>query len=396
MEDEIRNLWLYQAYDVFKQYDTGVKLDYIILLSILFVCIIVSGKCLKTATRKYWIISIPLIFLFSLVEGLRYLRGTDYLNYALLYKYYGDSASIEIVYIYMQKIFHAMGVAYWGIFVIYAFLWIITLLYFLRSYKEIIAFVLPIFIVFGLANFECFIRQNIALSIIFVFLHFLSKQKHRKALFCALIAFLIHSSSVVFIFYILLIWNFRFMVNPFIIALLYILAVFIIDAKIMGVVSKLILLSPTIDGTAMSSYIENADSWFGGDATKEKFARGMLTKIGAAVFDLTTVFITYEHIKVKSRENQRFIFFYNLFCVSLIFSQLFFTMEIPKRFFSAFYMFVSFLIAYIFRLKTSSKTVYFARCIIIIYIFVFFVKNILLFPSQLFVWDAHGIYNFHL
>lgn len=401
MEESIRNLWLYQTYDVFKQYRTGIKLDYIILMIALFLCIIITAGILSSKRNKhYWLSSIPVIVVFSLVEGLRYLRGTDYLNYALLYKYHGENASMEVIYTALQSFFYTINLPYWGIFIVYSFVWIVALLYLFKNNKKSILYGFPIFILLGLANFECFIRQNIAFAVIFVFLAFLLEHKYKKAFFCAIIPPFIHSSSIVFIFYILIIYLLsikkRKCIPASIIIGLYVISTFILDSKILSGISEVIKLIPTIDGTVISSYIENADHWFGADASEDQFARSFATKVGALFFDMLTVYWSYKKLKTEKYSNKNVVFIYNLFTVSLIFLQLFFIIQIPKRFFSSFYMFASFLIAFIMKSPKSSKKEILSRYIILMYVGIYFIKNILMASNQLFVWDAKGIYNFHL
>lgn len=401
MQEEIRNLWLYQTYDVFKQYDTGIKLDYIILLLTLALCTVLTGISLSSVKNKYyWLSSIPLIISFTLIEGLRYLRGTDYLNYALLYKYHGAGVSIEIIYNTLQSLFYFFKLPYWAIFIIYAFIWIIALLYLFKKNRKYILYGLPIFILLGLNNFECFIRQNIAFSAIFIFLISLSEHNYKKAFWSAIIAFFIHSSSIIFICYILIIYwiNYRKekCISPTLIIAVYFFFTFIFDSQILGGISEIIKLIPVIDGTVLGSYIEHADQWFGTDASKDIFVRSLPTKVGTFIFDALIIYWSHKKIKTEKYRNKNIVFLYNLFSISLIFLQLFFVYEIPRRFFGSFYMFASFLIAYILRSHKSSITEVLSRYIIFTYLIIYFLKNVLLAPNQLFIWDAKGIYNFYL
>ena len=69
---------------------TGVKIDYLLLQSVLIVMSIILGIKLisrtgKSGNRKYWFYSIAYILLFAIIEGLRYGRGIDYLHYEDLY-----------------------------------------------------------------------------------------------------------------------------------------------------------------------------------------------------------------------------------------------------------------------------------------------------------------------
>lgn len=179
--EEIKNLWIYQTYDVFKTYDTGVKLDYVILIFILFWIAIAVGKRLQDVRNKYWKTAFPFVLVFTFVEGLRYLRGVDYLNYALIFKYQGEPSSLtELIYLFVQQSFHALNVPYWFPFVFYSLAWCLGLLYLLKDYRQSIKYILPLFVLLSLGAFETFIRQSFAWGFVFMFMSELLKDNYKK------------------------------------------------------------------------------------------------------------------------------------------------------------------------------------------------------------------------
>jgi hypothetical protein len=398
MEEEgIRNLWISQ-YDVFKQYHTGIKLDYIIIYLLFAAIVIISSKALsKTkSTKEYWYRSLPIIFSFTIIEGIRYLRGTDYLNYALLYKYHGDYFQNEFIFISLQNFFYWLKLSYWQAFMVYSFIWISGLIYLLKEFRSYVNYILPSFLVLGLSGFECFIRQDVAWAVIFIFIYHLIRFNVIKATLFAIIPFFIHSSSVIFILILLLIYLQKKLISPYITIPMYLLAVYIITPDFIGKISQLISSLPIIKGSVVGFYISNADHWFSADASYEGYMRGFFTKTGSTIFDISTIILSYKYMKLTPKNNRTFTFIFNLTCFSAIFLQLFFTFEIPKRVFLTLYIFISFLVGYIMKQKLQYKYEIIIRNIIIIYIITYFIKNILFAPNQLFIWDAVNKYNLNL
>lgn len=399
MADEVKNLWIYQTYDVFKTYDTGIKIDYIILMIVLFACAIVTGKKLQfIKNKKYWNTVAPFIFVFTTIEGLRYLRGVDYLNYALLFKYQGETSATEIIYLFVQQLFHSLNVPFWFPFVFYSFVWIVGFLYLLKEYRSKASYILPIFILLSLGPFETFIRQSFAWGFIFIFLAELLKKNYKHAFIFCVCSILIHNNSLIFIFIILAVYLLKSPIPPKYTIIFYVFGIIAFDVSNLNYVSALLSKIPSLGDTVFTSYLATADSWFSADAVRDKFERSFITKVGVAFFDISIFYLGYKQIKqnMQLAMSTRILFFYNLFCLNTVLLQFVFTIEILKRVFSAYYGFSAFVLA-VFLLDRNIYVKYNLWCkFVMLFLIFFFVKQVLLVSNQLFVWDNYGIYNFNL
>ena len=397
--EEIKNLWIYQTYDVFKTYDTGVKLDYVILIFILFWIAIAVGKRLQDVRNKYWKTAFPFVLVFTFVEGLRYLRGVDYLNYALIFKYQGEPSSLtELIYLFVQQSFHALNVPYWFPFVFYSLAWCLGLLYLLKDYRQSIKYILPLFVLLSLGAFETFIRQSFAWGFVFMFMSELLKDNYKKALLFVICSVLIHNGAFVFILIILCVRLIKRPANPYLMILLYLFGMVAFNASNLSYLASLIAKIPYLGDTVFGSYIANADRWFSADAVRDKFARSLLTKVGTSFFDISIIILGYLKIKyMRDTELKRnSLFYYNLFCLTVALLQFVFTIEIPKRILTTFYGFAAFVLAWLFVDKTLINKYKSWYALLQLYLVVYFLKEILFASNQLFVWDNSGQYYFNL
>ena len=71
--------------------ETGIRIDYVLLLILLFLIFIIYSRLVVSKEEKsiyernYWLYAIIPIIAFSLIEGLRYARGVDYIGYVYTY-----------------------------------------------------------------------------------------------------------------------------------------------------------------------------------------------------------------------------------------------------------------------------------------------------------------------
>ena len=173
---------------------TGVKIDYLLLQSVLIVMSIILGIKLisrtgKSGNRKYWFYSIAYILLFAIIEGLRYGRGIDYLHYEDLYVNAFDESNMQdVVFTSLNRFLNILGVPVCGAFILYSALWCFSIFFFLRSFRNIIWLALPLFIIISLPNFECLIRQLFCFFFFPYFLFFLGGAKEVSFfLFCIIV-----------------------------------------------------------------------------------------------------------------------------------------------------------------------------------------------------------------
>lgn len=393
------NLWMYKAYDVFANYYTGLKIDYICIYIFLAIITLYYAKKLSTdQNNKWWKDATIYGLIFASIEGVRYLRGTDYLNYALYYKYEISGNPIEIIFNGLQVFFHQNHFPFWVTLILYSFCWITCLLILVKKEKQShIKYILPIALVFSFQGIECFIRQSFAFSFIFLFILYLLKKSYIKATLFALISLFTHNGSIIFILLISSIYTIKNKaINSKIYIIIYIISTFLLEAQFITIINKIIFILPFLDGTLIGGYLTNADRWFGDEAFKDEYSRGIISKLMVALFDISIMALTFLAIKRNKKPKTNIIFYYNLFCITNILFQLFYNYELLRRIFMTFYMFGAFLIAYIMQSPPKKKYELLARQYIIFFIIIYYIKITLLAGNQLFIWDAIGKYKFNL
>lgn len=395
--------WLTQQYgDMFAEYDTGVKSDYIILYLILCFCtIIFSRKLSRLKDEKSWFLCmLPYILIFSIIEGVRYLRGTDYLNYALRYLYDEEFRINEFIWCTFRELLHLLHCSYWTQYIVFAFCWITGMIYLIQKDKKYACYVMPIALVFALGSFENLIRQSFAFSFLFVAMSHLLDKKYKYAILFATIAIFIHNAALILVLIIGSIYLIRnYKIKAIVYVILYLIMIVLAQVHFLAFITQkaegiIHLLGNNISFIAF--YLTNFDQWLGSDAFMDKYSRGIITLIFSAIFDITVMALSYSHLKRNHFTDSKLLFFYHLFCISNLLLQLSTNYMIIRRIFTMFYMFIAYLIAYIMKNKPSSKIENIFRFYMLAYVAIFFIKNILLASNQLFLWNAHGKYNLHL
>lgn len=391
-------LWLYRTYDVFASYYTGIKIDYICIYTILAISTLYYSKQLSISqNQKWWRYAIIYSLIFAIIEGIRYLRGTDYLNYALYYKYEIQGYPTEFIYNILQFFFHQNGFPFWLVLTIYAFCWIICFLILIKQEKKHIKYILPFTIVFSLQGLECFVRQSFAFSFLFLFILYLLRKEYIKSILFALISLSIHNGSIIFILIITSIYIIKNkVINLKLYIIAYILSTFIIEAQFLILINKIALIFPFIDNSLIGGYLSNAEGWFGDEAFKDEYSRGIISKLMVALFDIPIMALTFKAIKRNKKDKTNIVFYYNLFCITNILLQLFYNYELLKRTFMTFYMFGGFLFAFIMQFPPRKKYELLTRQYFIFFIIIYYIKTTLLAGNQMFIWDAIGKYNFNL
>ena len=112
---------MYEWYD-FSLKETGVRFDYVLLFLIMFFIFIVSSrhiaKSIHNKSAEYWKMAVIPIIIFSLIEGMRYARGVDYIVYLYKYIYALDSFfEDEPLFMFFNGVLKQLGLPYWGAFI---------------------------------------------------------------------------------------------------------------------------------------------------------------------------------------------------------------------------------------------------------------------------------------
>lgn len=161
--------------------------------------IIINGRrIIKSSSGGFYLIFTMLLF--SLMMGLRYDVGADYLAYQEGYIYNYDVGKGEVLFNWIRELFNKLVLHY---SVYFSFLAFLNISFFLFAFKRD-AFILPLLIFFLLTNGDWLfwmngIRQALAMCIWIYALHFIDKKKIWRYLFWCIIAIGFHASAIILI-----------------------------------------------------------------------------------------------------------------------------------------------------------------------------------------------------
>lgn len=156
----------------------------IILLCILLFCGYGIGHYPKHSNVFIYIAAL----FYSLIQGLRWQRGVDYVHYyndlVSLFGRYGGSIGYEItpdpepLYKFWVYIFFYSDLPYYFAFIIYSLLLIVPILMIAKKYNKIAIYLLPIFYLITCTSSENLVRQYFALSFLeFAYVAYLYNRK---------------------------------------------------------------------------------------------------------------------------------------------------------------------------------------------------------------------------
>lgn len=147
-----------------------------------------------------WVI---VFFLISLIIGLRYDVGTDFMNYIDLFQRYQNDLNINLTeygFQFMNKAIIYLGLNYWVSFLISAIL--INFLIFKLIKEESQLFFLSVIILFktGFIFMQTNqIRQSIAIAFVFYGSKYIFRNNFKRYILCCLFAMSFHFSAVIMI-----------------------------------------------------------------------------------------------------------------------------------------------------------------------------------------------------
>jgi len=384
--------------------ETGFKLDYFILQSLLVLISILIGYRVsihnKNNTDSPFKSDVPifnyffLIIVFSLIEGLRYGRGPDHIAYVYRYENYRFE-EYELFFSLLNKTMNIWGFAYWHAFIVYSFFWILGGCMLARHFKKINLYVLPLFILISLPQFENLIRQFLGLSFVLIAISYYYKEKYLFFLLFVILAYGSHKSVLLIVgtMIVFIVYN---KTLPFKLTLLLLFYfTFLWNIENIGFFTQY-LEKVNIGDEHFGAYIDQSSSWFSSDAINKEFARGIIGKVAGFLFDGILIFFGGKYImmlEANDKTKKISIILYNIFVIGAIGMQFGFTLEIVRRVFISYYIFCFIIAAFSFDyLKKNMKgntlnSVSYAFLMLYV-IGVFLIKYIYGLSSQMYIWDV--------
>lgn len=240
--------------------------------------------------KNYWPSCFWIILFFTLIEGVRYSRGVDYLHYIDVYNY--DLESKEVLFTTINRGLKSLGVTAEYAFMFYAFPFIWGAMTLMKPMKKYAKYMFPIFLMSIIFIHESFPRQAFSLSFVFFYMaklnDIIETFPHRKIQIIqwaelatyALVAYSIHSVAIIGIFVTTLVMLFLKRPFPWVFTVPIILIGKFVIAKsfdfsyINGLLQFLGSTNEKFGG-----YVDNANRWFSEEAINSLYDRNILVEI---------------------------------------------------------------------------------------------------------------------
>lgn len=370
------------------------KIDYFVLTLLYFFAIFVFGlKARKSNVKTYWKNAIIPIILFSIIEGCRFGRGTDYLWYqSQYYSILNPIEDQEPLFMWIYQVLYLADIPFHLVTIIFAFCWITSVYVFLQDYRDSAPWNILFFLIYSLILFESAIRQFLSLSFVLIAFHFIARKRYTLFAVMAIMACSIHLSSIIYILLLVILSFYKRCFNWKLILGIYLFFVFIWDfSKSDSLVTIFTLLD--LGTSKLNSYINNAENWFSANAAQEELIRSFPVKCFSAILDGYVIVYGYKITEKLHRPSLYLL--YNLSMIGLLGLYGAFTLEITRRIFHPLFFFTGIIIAYCLKYKKmylgSAKEFLLVKLVSILVLFLW-IKNILLsHAGQLFIWDVPSI-----
>ena len=296
-----------------------------------------SGLGLRQRYEIFSVSGLCAILAYTLNEGLRFGRGIDYNVYWSAFNHFSQNETFEksIVFGTFINIVKYLGFPFQTIIIILSFMFIFGTINLLKSYKKIVPFALPLFVLLSMGAVENMIRWFLAFSI---FMLALSNLMHKKCLtmsfvFFSFVACSIHIAflPIPIIFY--LIYKISIPLHYGIVLFGFFSIYFLFDNEsLIKYVDVFQFITSGYSG--YDSYGNNAEYWLAGGFSGNDFSG----KIGTStiLFLCLLCYMGYNSVK---RKNLSLIYSYNLFSIGLLLFPISRKIELAQRYQEVFFFF---------------------------------------------------------
>ena len=321
-------------------------IEHILLFSLLFIVYAFWGK--NNANRSgatFWVAAIIPISLYIFVTGSRYGWGNDYLWYRVQYEF-AIYDPTQIVFNWLNQFLTLIGFNYVGAYMIYAFIFIILVLVFLRSYGEPSMY-MYCFLVPATMYISCHtIRQGIGMAFVFLALTFFHHRKWLFIAFAIMIAYYFHSSTIITLAALFGIFFVLKRPIPYWISIpLYLYFAFVFNVEKVAFIADLLSNYITLDNK-FQNYIDGSDKWFGTEAINEQWIQSTSALLMSSFFWISLFYLGYRALKI--RENKQVLYIYNTVVLGAIIARAVYLYEIFRRLTSPMEMFYFVPLGYVF------------------------------------------------
>ncbi len=257
--------------------------------------------------KKYSFIA---VVFYSLIIGLRWMRGADY------YHYYNDIVTLfgqyaglygrgtitlepEFLYDCWVTLFYYSGLPFWFAFVFYSAFLISSFLLVLKHFKKIAIWALPLFFILTQTQAENLVRQYIAIAFLLLSYNFYLEGKNYKMIFSLLTILLIHFSGLFIVVLFLFITYLKNVLDKLhnkiwlcILLSIFIYTYFFWDVSYLTHLAEFIEKNISFGGEKGAIYTDNAERWFTNEGSISQIVNGTNLNVVSSLF-LIIRFMTY-------------------------------------------------------------------------------------------------------
>ena len=292
-----------------------------------------------------YLITLPCILLFTLVQGCRYMRGNDYQHYIEVFN--GDTPDTTgFLFIGINDTAKLLGFNAYSVFLIYSFVFILCATHFLKEYKAYAKWIFPLFIMAYMQFEEYMIRQAFSYSFFFLYMNSLFKikpksvkhiwRKNKKSIFLCIfwgiICLNIHSANIVNILIVTGLYIFMHKPLHYSITIpIYLLCVYVLPK-----IFDFSILQPILDifsrhNELASAYAENSSKWFSSEGMNELYTRNVAVQAIEALGTSTLLYLGYKTILCHRVGQSINATLFNSFFIGISILSLFRNLEILNR-----------------------------------------------------------------
>lgn len=223
--------------------------------------------------KSYWKASIPVMILYTFVEGLRYMRSWDYPHYMYdltigLYSQYS-----EPIYILWADGFRELGIHFSFGFLFYSAILVFSFFLLLKDFYKAAFWACPLFLVIPNQSTNL-IRMFFAMAFLLIAIHYLINKKNKAYIFFA-VSSMIHFSVIPVVFIVVLLnWGKMGLLSNyvFVILVIYFAFFFFWDITKFDDFIPLLAMIDSSNFEQANAYLNNADDWIGsGGDISEKY-----------------------------------------------------------------------------------------------------------------------------
>ena len=144
-----------------------INIFYTVVNLLLFAVSVIVGNNVQNKKGGYVANSLIFTLFYSLILGLRYKRGNDYIHYVEVFKF--DLEDKQVVFTWFNDVLETIGVGPYSCFIVYAAVLCICFFVFLTDYKKYARWMVPLFLISFIWFEEFVIRQCFSWSFVFIF-----------------------------------------------------------------------------------------------------------------------------------------------------------------------------------------------------------------------------------